>query len=422
MQNTYLKQRVTSIIGKIIASRNRKVYIIVLIILLPVFAEMWNLAHVWQAINRSATYGIRYGVTHDYNPNYCPYPCDSESQEEAARLRSIYDEIRYEFTREIRNEEMSSDILNITLCSNLPGYRYIKQENACIPHDNTGADGSQMTVGIVYEYPLGAMLGAGIPAIKISSRREGEVEGFRTSRIEGISNQLSLANDGGEMLVVVTGNVELIVDNIEKTADEVAQLANQVDGYVVESVIGNNDGQKYAEIQIRIPANEFEGTLEQVKAIANEVLQETISRKDVTEEYIDTEGRLHGLQATADQLNELLAQAQTVDEALNVAVEQGKLQEQIEQAQGKKEYLESQAALATLNILLTSKRPEVAQENVSWQVSKTFQNALNFLIALVFFIGDVLVWAIVVVLPIALLVWVIMKLITQFRKRNYRKE
>jgi hypothetical protein len=412
MDQTSLRQKVMNLVNRFAALRNQKTFLLILLILIPVSMEAWNLLHVWMAVNEAAHSGVRYAVAQNYNKNYCPEPCESDAEREEARLRSTYQEIHDQLLQVVRVNDLSSGNLDITVCSDLPGYHYSKAANTCIPHDSVGEGGSQVVVGVVYNYSLGSSLGAKITPVKMRAEREGIGEVFRTARVTIIPG-----ND--EKMVVVTGNVQLTIDNVENVVNEIARLVDESGGYVVESVVGDNDGQRYANIKIRIPVEGFENVLEQVEGLANKTLEENITRRDVTEEYVDMDSNLRGLQATYDQLNKLLSQAETVDEALNVAVEQGKIQEQIEQTTGKMKYLENQVALASLDISLSVENSELIQNDASWRGGETFRNAINFLISSVYFTGDILIWLLVVGIPLSVVVWVVKKIINRLWRRNH---
>lgn len=411
------KQKGSALFNKFLALRHRLAIVVICLLLIPVLIETWNLLRVWQAINQAARFGVRFGVTGSHDPNDCPEPCDTEAKREDARLRTIYQEVRNQlFPIAWRDPNAVNDV-DIAVCSDLPGYRYSKKSNVCLPHDNAGKAGDQMIVGVLYNYPLGSSLGAKITPVRMRVTEKGFVEKFRTARISGFGDSVP-GNGDTAKLIVVTGEVKLAADDVESTADEIERLISEAGGYVVESVIEDLDGDRYADMQVRIPAEQFEGVLEQVEALASEVLQEVITRKDVTEEYVDNESKLRGLQATSDQLNELLSQAKTVEEALNVSIEQGKFQEQIEQAIGKMEYLKNQAAMATLHITLSVESSALEQENISWQAGETFKNAFNFLVSSIYFLGDVLIWAFVVGIPILLVVWLLKTIIGRLHRRK----
>ncbi len=402
---------------------------IIILLLSPILYESWNIANALYAINSAAQKGARYAATGAYDQNYCPGLCNSSDLVDVARLKSAYQIIQAEIGRTIFGTALPIENVKITICSDQPGYRYEEENNVCIPSDSVSLPGGSQVVSVGYDYSLGAALGTGRAIIPMRAQQTGMVERFRVSRVinapppinqEVVSDQqvVSEQQDGGEKLVVVTGNLQLVADNVSAVAKQIISIANTSGGYVVQSDVGADGNQKYANVQIRIPAEQFEAVLEQVKGLGNQVVQENINGKDVTEEYVDIKGRLRGLQATATQLDELLKKAQTVDDALKVHAQLGKLQQEIEQLTGKKAYLENQAALATLKVTLSTTYSAPAAEIFVWQPTTTIQKAWQFLTAAVYLAGDLLIWALIVGLPIGLLVWVVRKIMLRLWKRK----
>jgi len=398
--------------------------IIVILLLIPVFSEAWNIARAFYLINNAAIQGARYAATGQYNDIYCSADCVSDNSDiknaaiDVARLESIYDVIQATIGNAIPIEDVK-----IAVCSNLPGYYYNEERNVCVPANSVGAAGGRSMVAVGYDYSLGSALGAGAAIIPIRAQRTSEVEQFRITRSisvpSPISQDISLnQQDDSEKLVVVTGNLQLVANNVDEAAKKITSIANASGGYVAQSTLQSDGSQTSANVEIRIPAGNFESALGQIKGLGSQVLSENINRKDVTKEYVDLEGRLRGLQATATQMTELLKKAQTVDEVLKVNVELGKIQEQIEQVTGEKAYLQNQSDLATLTVVVSPTRSTAGLEPLSWQPPETVQKAWHFLVAIVYFVGDVLIWVAIVGLPIGLVVWAIRKIALRLWKRK----
>lgn len=398
-------------------ARRRSGLLISLLLLSPLLVEAGRMAWAWWQVNETARQTLRYAVTAEFDPIYCPAGCESDAAEQSARLRSIIAYAQSEMAPAWDREKFPT-ALDVTVCSNHPGYAYDAASHTCLPREDAGAGGDEVLVNITYNYPLGAGLGAGVSSLPIQATQRGIVESFRVARSIDIPPDL-LLNDpsSGERLVVVTGDLELIVPDVETSLEEIAALAKESGGYVLKSSADNADKWQSAEITIRVPADQFDDLLGRVKALGSQVLRENLQGRDVTEEYVDLEGRLKGLQSTLAQLDQLMEKAQTVEEALKVSVERGKIQEQIEQTLGRMQYLENQAALATLTVSLATTPTPPERTPLAWQPSATVENASRFLVALGYFLGDLLIWTVIVILPIALAVWAVVWLVRRARRK-----
>ncbi|MFZ5879705.1 MAG: DUF4349 domain-containing protein [Chloroflexota bacterium] len=398
-------------------ARRRSALLIVLLLLIPLLVEAGRMAWAWWKVNETARQALRYAVTGQINPIYCQSNCASDAAEQSARLRSIDAYARSEMAPAWDREKFPT-ALDVTVCSNHPGYAYDAASHTCLPREDAGAGGDEVLVNITYNYPLGAGLGAGVSSLPIQATQRGIVESFRVARSIDIPPDL-LLNDpsSGERLVVVTGDLELIVPNVETSLEQVAALAKESGGYVLQSSANSADKWQSAEITIRVPADQFDALLGRVKALGSQVLRENLQGRDVTEEYVDMEGRLKGLRTTLAQLDQLMEKAQTVEEALRVSVERGKIQEQIEQTLGRMQYLENQAALATLTVSLSTTPALPERTPLAWQPSATVENASRFLASLGYFFGDLLIWTVIVILPIVLVVWAVVWIVRRSRRK-----
>src|SRR3990172_9309402 len=106
-----------------------------------------------------------------------------------------------------------------------------------------------------------------------------------------------------------------------------------------------------------VPVDQFETVQRQLRAIAATVLSDTASGQDVSEEYVDLQSRLTNLEATAAHIREFLAQAQNVEEALQVNARLTEVENEIEQIKGRMNYLKDRAAFSTIVVNLEPRRP-----------------------------------------------------------------
>ena len=117
------------------------------------------------------------------------------------------------------------------------------------------------------------------------------------------------------------------------------------------------DTYKLATLKLGVPSAQFEDVQRRMRALAVQVLNETASGQDVSDEYVDLESRLANLEATAARIREFLTQAKTVEEALKVNAELSKVEDEIEKIKGRMNFLKDRAAYSTLTIGLEPVQP-----------------------------------------------------------------
>jgi hypothetical protein len=219
-------------------------------------------------------------------------------------------------------------------------------------------------------------------------------------------------------MIILNADLQLVVADPDASLAQASDLAAEAGGYVVKSESWSDGRFRFAKAEIRIPAIQFREVVDRLKAMSIRVERENITGQDVTEEYIDLDSRLKGLRATADQLRGLLAEAKTVDEALHVSIELGRIEEQIEQVVGRQQYLENRVAFSTITVNLDPERPAVTPTPVMWQPNVTAERAVDFLGASARLTGDVLIWGVIVGVPFALIVFGASRLIRRARRRG----
>jgi PKD repeat protein len=155
-----------------------------------------------------------------------------------------------------------------------------------------------------------------------------------------------------DRMIVRTGDIIMVVDDIPGTMDNIVQIAVQYQGYVVSSRSWRSDEKLYGNISIRIPSDDYDAAVAAVTGLAVEITSQNSTSQDVTEEYTDLAAKLTNLEATEAQLLEIMQQAATVDEVLAVQRELSNTREDIERTKGRMQYLERTSATSLININL----------------------------------------------------------------------
>lgn len=413
--------------------------ILLMLFLVPFLYEGWSFIRTSYLVNEAARQGARQAATGRYD-NCLSADCSSSDEVaknvavDNARLASIH-RIVYETLGETAAGGSSTGQTRVAVCSSHQGFYLDAEKNRCVPADHPGDPAGPVIVAVQKDYLLGSSLGGGVASVPIQAQSSAIVESFRMTRSISVPPTIIVSDgttstsatftatdssnivDTSEQLVVVTGSLRLIANDVDTAAETITSIAKTNGGYVAQSTLKFDGNQKNFNIQIRVPADKFDAAFGQTKKLGSKVLGEDVSRKDVTEEYVDLEARLRSLQATSDRVKEFLEKAKTVNEALNVNVELGKIQEQIEQVTGRQKYLESQARFAAIDIVLSEKSLAKLNAKVTavvsflWNPAETIMKALKFLTGIVYFTGDILIWIVIVGLPVGLVLWVIGKML-----------
>ena len=227
-------------------------------------------------------------------------------------------------------------------------------------------------------------------------------------------------------MIIKNAEIKLLVTDTDIAIDRATQVVGDAGGYIVSSRVWSQphyDGKnyKYAAITIGIPVQEFEHTLSRLRGLSVQVLDETASGEDVTNQFVDLQSQLTNLEATRERIKTFLDSAKTVDEALRINQELSAIESQIEQIKGQMNYLEDRSAYSTITINFEPELPELEPVFTPtpnpWNPGETFNNAKETVTFAYQGIVNFLIWLFVVLIPIlappALIIWGLWKLLTR---------
>jgi hypothetical protein len=210
-----------------------------------------------------------------------------------------------------------------------------------------------------------------------------------------------------DRMIVRTADLSLVVNDTEESVARIKDVVTELDGYVVDTRLWRDDGQLRGSVTVRVPANSLDAALSSFKALAVKVERENSSSQDVTEEYTDLDARLRNLEATEEELLELLSTVRErtgkAEDILAVHRELTNIRGQIEQLKGRMQYLERTAAMSAISIELI---PDVLAQPIAgtgWRPSVTVSTALRSLVGTLRLVADAVIVIVLYVLPLAII-------------------
>lgn len=224
-----------------------------------------------------------------------------------------------------------------------------------------------------------------------------------------------------ELQIIKTGDVSIRVGDVFEGVGAVRALATEMGGYVGSSQ--THDSRSGATLTLRIPAARFEDTLERLRSLGDEVLNEVTREEDVTSAVVDLDARITNLRASEETYRTLLSRTERIEDILAVQTRLDEVRGQIEQLEAEAAYLEEQAELSTLSVTLVPPALETSTEG--WNPGQ----AVNLAVAALVTVGQtllvVLIWVGIVFVPILLVIgvitFVVMRVVERFRRRETRQ-
>ena len=222
--------------------------------------------------------------------------------------------------------------------------------------------------------------------------------GGETDFAEPTSEEEAMADDAGSVDVdfeatgdrdvIRRASLQLHAADTRAAFDDIVAMVEAAGGFVANAEVhptSTEDEQPQISMTLRIPADQLTETMAAIKESADEVVAESQSAEDVTEQFIDLEARLTNLEALETELRALLQEVRLQENAdpekiLTVFNELSSVRGQIEQIQGQLNYLEDATSLATLSVQLTQTPSAAPIVDEAWAPVETVRNALGNLV------------------------------------------
>jgi len=237
--------------------------------------------------------------------------------------------------------------------------------------------------------------------------------GIHTDSITDDASAVSLASissvyAAGEPVdrkIIRNADLTLETESPTEGLRRITAAAESHGGFVVSSEFKQNpvapgaNPSQIVTVIARVPASQFAFALEQIRSAGDRVVSEKVSGQDVSEEYLDVEARLRNKKALEGQFLEIMKQARKVEDALDVQTQLADVRTEIERLEGRRRFLENQAALSTITTTLQMPQPLVATTTSGFgtTIKHAFGDAVDTAASIILFV----IQAVIVLVPIA---------------------
>ena len=255
----------------------------------------------------------------------------------------------------------------------------------------------------------------------------------------GVTDQFAASGAGStasvERIVIQNADLTIVVSDVEGRMKNIQAMAQQMGGFVVSSNLyqnytSDNVPVPEAQVMIRVPVENLETALDQIKKDVVEVRNENRSGQDVTAEYVDLQSRLKNLEAAEKQLEEIMKTATKTEDVVNIFNQIVSYREQIEVIKGQIKYYDEAAALSAISVRILAEETVKPVVIGKWEPKgvalEAVQDLINFLkgfveflIRLVIFILPVLFF---IAIPLYLVFIGVRALFRMMRRNKVKKE
>lgn len=218
--------------------------------------------------------------------------------------------------------------------------------------------------------------------------------------------------------IIKDGRIGIEVQELERTKLQVDSLLIKFGGYYANERLNNTDWEISYNLKIRVPSKNFEKLIGEIETGGGEIKYKAIDARDVTDQFIDLETRLENKKNYLKKYNDLLKQAKTVKDILEIEEKIRGIEEEIESTTGRLKYLSNLVDYSTLDLEITKPKDFKYQPEKRDRFTKRLKHAISkgwfgFVDFIVFVIK---VWPFWIIVGVIVYGW------KKYRKRKKNKK
>jgi hypothetical protein len=208
------------------------------------------------------------------------------------------------------------------------------------------------------------------------------------------NQQAPLIKQDWDKKIIKTANLNLEVKDYSDYNTSLREKLKPFGGYIAQEEQSQSEYKIENIITIKIPVDQFDEAVNSISSDVKELNEKKITSEDVTTEVIDTRSRLEAKKQVRLRYLDLLKQAKNMEEILNVQSEINGIQEQIESAAGRMEYLQHSSSFSTIHLtfyqVLNGAAIDKDKPTFSTRITNAFRFGWNWIGELS--IGIVSIW------------------------------
>ena len=212
-------------------------------------------------------------------------------------------------------------------------------------------------------------------------------------------------------------NMDAETEDLEALLPLLLEEISALNGYVESQEIYNGSSYssyryRHAQLTIRVPAENLDNLVSQVRGASN-VVSYNESVEDVTLTYVDMETRILVLETERDRLLELMEQAETMSDLLEIEARLTQVRGNLESINSQLKVLQNQVNYATVELYIDQVKvyTEVEEQTV-WQrigsgFKKNLQNIgedlVDFFVWAITYSPQLILWAAIITVAVIVL-------------------
>jgi hypothetical protein len=226
-------------------------------------------------------------------------------------------------------------------------------------------------------------------------------------------------------MIVRNATMSIVVADTGKAVDQVTRSVESIGGYVSGSEVWREGELLRARLTLRVPSAKLTPALAAIRSASRRVEHETVGSEDVTQEYVDLESRLRNLEATENELRELLVtvrkNARKASEILEVHQQLVSIRGEIEVAKGRLQQLSAAAAMSKIDLDVV---PDAITRPVSeklWEPLVVVRDASRALLGALRNLTSAAIWIVIYIVPLCGILALVLAALVAIARRLRRR-
>lgn len=190
--------------------------------------------------------------------------------------------------------------------------------------------------------------------------------------MESVTDGSGTPEAGMEQKLIKTVDMSVETEDLTKLLGELDTQIAGVGGYVEKRTVYNGSSYnsyrtRNAELTVRVPAENLDNFVARMQGMSN-IISASETVDDVTLRYVAVESRMKALETERDRLMELMAQAETISDLLEVEARLTDVVSELESVTSQLRVLQNQVSYATVKLSIGEvKTLTVVEEETVWQ-------------------------------------------------------
>lgn len=194
--------------------------------------------------------------------------------------------------------------------------------------------------------------------------------------------------------IIKTASLNLEVKDYNNFYSSLREKVRAAGGYIAREEQSQSEYKIENSLTIKVPVDQFDNAVVQLTSSTEKINEKKITSQDVTTEVIDTKSRMEAKRQVRLRYMDLLKQAKNMEEILSVQSEINGIQEEIEAAAGRIEYLGHSSTFSTIHLtyyqILNSSAKDTSEPSFGTKLSSAFRIGWSWIGDL--FVGLISIW------------------------------